>query len=52
MAIDFYDENQVSISSSAIRDSFNATVGSIVERKLHIRNDDTSLYYTNISVSV
>jgi hypothetical protein len=52
MALAYYDETQTVISGSEIRDSFSATTGSIVERKLHIRNDDPLLYYTNISVAI
>ena len=54
MALDFYNDSNTlaSISSGEIRESMNATVGSISETKIYIRNDDTGTYYTNISVAI
>ncbi len=54
MALDFYDDSNAlaNIGSGEIRESMNATVGSISETKIYIRNDNTGRYYTNISVAV
>ena len=52
MALNFYDNAMALFPGSIAMDTFNGTTGSVVERLMHIRNDDLLTYYTSIVVTV
>lgn len=52
MGLAFYDKNKQPFGTSPFRSFFDGHLGGVFEEKVYLRNDDPSVYYTNIVASI
>lgn len=50
MGLAFYDDQLVVFSTNPLRSFHDGHLGDVHEQLIHIRNDDSALYYTNLTL--